>query len=949
MSEDSFEKVVEALLGLRPLDSSHRQSLEETGDEGAKLLVLLSQIGVESRSPLSTRRLNGQEKELRTGPIALGGWGRYRILERLGQGGFGEVFRAVHSGTGGEVALKLLGGSQPSQGELFLEEARRLEAIQHVNVVRVRDADEHNGRTGFVMELVNGKSLAEIMKYQGRFGADEVVSIGMTLCRALAAAHGANLLHRDIKAQNVLREKGGRIVLVDFGIGCEVDGLGRGSRALSGTLSYMAPELLDNGLSTRSTDLYSLGVLLFYLLTAKFPVQGEDARVFAKNHRLGKRLRLRDLRPDIPQKLVATVEKAIAPLAEDRFSSAAELEEALAPERDPAETPAAARSLRFDRMRWLLLPLLIIPILAEIALRYSLPELFIDEAIMIAVAPVARASHTADRDRIVRTVYKQLATIRPIEPTVESFESSICVSCGKWDLGLLGLWALTAGAKYVIALDESDPESVLRAGIWETHALLRDPQAKPLAWQDLDGDISRATRRLTRAALRLESKRKKPIEWEPVSVSSVHRRNALGEYLEGVTLERAGEYEDAALHFVDAFRADPTFKAASWRAVEALDAEGRFEEGLRYGTQALRLVDDSLAEAVDSGAVILCEDLEAAGKRISVDGAIHSLWIIATAARQRLCYEEALDVLNGLAGIPSEAMRAKRLMALVWEKMGPDFLQEAIDLIEESGRGDTDSVNIGTAALLRAQQGEGGEAARARLSKGRKHWIPYHFWAEGISYVADGDLRKANFAFRQLAQRGYLEYGNLSRAQVAILEERWDDARRLLEGVRKRGALKERSTRNRSLATLLLAEVEVVAGNSQIARSLLKELLDLSPTPGNLRELRRAAVIAISSQFDTAIPFEETVREVDRAYPSRLSRAFVAQIEAEKAFLSGDCTQAELKALEAIEIWEDPGIERTLRKIRARADDLNPGVPDHSSFSVVLRRFELSALESAIH
>src|SRR5262249_5258595 len=145
-----------------------------------------------------------------------------RVLERLGSGSYGDVYRAWDTRLHCDVALKL---ARPMRGmpsfdeSRALREARMLARVQHRNIVKVFGADSHDGRFGLWMELISGRTLAETVETQGPMGAQEAAHIGIEVCHALAAVHAAGLLHRDVKATNVMRENGGRIVLMDFGAG----------------------------------------------------------------------------------------------------------------------------------------------------------------------------------------------------------------------------------------------------------------------------------------------------------------------------------------------------------------------------------------------------------------------------------------------------------------------------------------------------------------------------------------------------------------------------------------------------------------------------------------------------------------------------------------------------------------------------------------------------------
>jgi TolB-like protein/tRNA A-37 threonylcarbamoyl transferase component Bud32 len=266
-------------------------------------------------------------------------WGRLVMLDSLGAGTSSEVSRAWDSALHREVALKLLhdDGDHRDAHTRLLEEARRLARVRHAHVVQVYGAEQHDNRVGLWMELVRGESLEHIVKARGPFGAREAALIGLDLCAALAAVHGAGLLHRDVKAQNVMRENGGRIVLMDFGTGEELAGTNR----LVGTPLYLAPEIFKGQTASTQSDLYSLGVLLYYLCTGQFPVLAGSMPQLAQAHENKQRRPLRDLRPDLPEAFVSVVERALDPNHDRRYRSAGEMEAALRESLDTQPRPVA--------------------------------------------------------------------------------------------------------------------------------------------------------------------------------------------------------------------------------------------------------------------------------------------------------------------------------------------------------------------------------------------------------------------------------------------------------------------------------------------------------------------------------------------------------------------------------------------------------------------------------
>ncbi len=260
-------------------------------------------------------------------------WGRLILLDRIGHGTSADVFRAWDAELQREVALKLLhddgvSGDGPANARL-LQEARRLARIRHPHVVHVYGAERHEERIGLWMELVRGRSLDDIVQQDGTIAPSEVAHLGIDLCSALSAVHGAGVLHRDIKAQNVLREDDGRVVLMDFGTGEEIEEKDGKSRRLAGTPIYLAPEIVAHGAASVQSDIYAVGVLLFYALTGAFPVVGDSLDGLALAHREGRRRTVREAQPDVPSGIARVVDRALSPDPRRRYSSASAMESAL--------------------------------------------------------------------------------------------------------------------------------------------------------------------------------------------------------------------------------------------------------------------------------------------------------------------------------------------------------------------------------------------------------------------------------------------------------------------------------------------------------------------------------------------------------------------------------------------------------------------------------------------
>jgi TolB-like protein/Tfp pilus assembly protein PilF/predicted Ser/Thr protein kinase len=254
-------------------------------------------------------------------------WGRLEIRRELGRGSFATVYLAWDPALEREIALKVLHDEQRTAA--VIQEARLLARVRHPNVVTVHGVDEFEGAVGLRMEYVDGLTLKQTLSSRGALGADEAALIGLDLCRAVAAVHKAGLLHRDIKVHNIMREAGGRIVLMDFGAGAVRATDGDANRS-AGTPLYLAPEVIEGHPTTIASDIYSLGVLLFHLVTLRYPVPGDTFEDVVDAHKRRARLALADLRPDLPTAFVRLVETALHQDPARRFRSIGAMQQELA-------------------------------------------------------------------------------------------------------------------------------------------------------------------------------------------------------------------------------------------------------------------------------------------------------------------------------------------------------------------------------------------------------------------------------------------------------------------------------------------------------------------------------------------------------------------------------------------------------------------------------------------
>jgi serine/threonine protein kinase len=260
-------------------------------------------------------------------------WGAFELLEPLGGGSSAEVFRAWDRSLHREVALKLrrAEGHSRAGARAWIAEARRLARVRHPNVVTVLGVAVHRGRPGLWTELIEGETLESRLAREGRFDEREAAVVGLDLCRALAAVHGAGLVHGDLKAANVMRESGtarcpGRIVLMDFGSGRE---RGSSGTPVSGTPLATAPEVLAGGEPTVRSDLYALGALLHRLLSGEHPYPAQTLAELRATQAADPPPSLRATRNDVSTEMARVVRRALATDPARRYPDAAAMEAAL--------------------------------------------------------------------------------------------------------------------------------------------------------------------------------------------------------------------------------------------------------------------------------------------------------------------------------------------------------------------------------------------------------------------------------------------------------------------------------------------------------------------------------------------------------------------------------------------------------------------------------------------
>jgi serine/threonine-protein kinase len=252
--------------------------------------------------------------------------GRYRLVELLGQGGMATIFRGHDSQLGRDVAVKLLRpeyGRDPDFGSRFRQEAHNAASLNHPSIVSVYDYGQDPAGPFIVMELVEGEDLASIIRRSGALPPRQAARITAETARALEAAHASGIVHRDVKPGNVLISRDGRVKVTDFGIARAV---AEAQMTLPGTtlgsVHYFSPEQARGEQATASSDVFSLGIVLYELLTGQRPWEGDTAAAVAMARLAGPVPDPSTRRAGIPPELAAITRRALAMEPGDRWSSA---------------------------------------------------------------------------------------------------------------------------------------------------------------------------------------------------------------------------------------------------------------------------------------------------------------------------------------------------------------------------------------------------------------------------------------------------------------------------------------------------------------------------------------------------------------------------------------------------------------------------------------------------
>jgi serine/threonine protein kinase len=378
-----------------------------------------------------TETIEPPKEELATGSTFAG---RYQIIEELGKGGMGKVYRVVDKKLDEEVAVKLIKpeiASNRKTVERFSKELKFARKIVHKNVGRMYELMEDESRYFITMEYVSGQDLKGLIRQTGQLTVGKSISIAKQVCKGLAEAHKLGVVHRDLKPHNIMIDKEGNARIMDFGIARSLDAEGiTDAKVIIGTPKYMSPEQVEGEEVDQRSDIYSLGIILYEMVTEKTPFDGDTALSIALKHKTQTPPEPREFNAQIPEDLSRVILKCLEKDKQKRYQSAEEVFSEL--QRIEKEFPTEERIIlekkleleaKRNRFKSFLIPVIVLFVAAIIMAWYFFFGQFLktreigSEAIgemkwksSIAVLPVEDLSPQGNQEPLCEAIHDDIIT-----------------------------------------------------------------------------------------------------------------------------------------------------------------------------------------------------------------------------------------------------------------------------------------------------------------------------------------------------------------------------------------------------------------------------------------------------------------------------------------------------------------------------------------------------------
>ncbi len=335
-------------------------------------------LEVSEDAAVPTKTIEAPKEELTTGSIFAG---RYQVIEEIGKGGMGKVYKVLDKEVNAKIALKLIKpeiAADKKVIERFRNELRVARDISHKNVCRMYDLNKEDGSYFITMEYVDGEDLKGLIRKMGRLSPGQAISIAKQVCDGLTEAHKLDIIHRDLKPQNIMIDRDGNARIMDFGIARSLRAKGiTGSGVMIGTPEYMSPEQVEGIETDQRSDIYSSGVILYEMVTGQVPFEGDTPFTIGVKHKSEIPQPPKELIPQIPDDLNSVILRCLEKDKGKRYHTVEELASELTSiEKGIPTTERVAPKRKPMTSR-------------EITVKFSMKKLFIPAVIIVALAILA--------------------------------------------------------------------------------------------------------------------------------------------------------------------------------------------------------------------------------------------------------------------------------------------------------------------------------------------------------------------------------------------------------------------------------------------------------------------------------------------------------------------------------------------------------------------------------
>jgi len=822
----------------------------------------------------------GSSQALQPGHVLAG---RYEILELLGQGGMGAVYKARDREVDREVALKVIRpelAGHPDVLRRFKQELILARQVTHKNVIRIFDLGEAEGAKFISMEYIDGRDLKSIRAERGKFQPEEAAEIIEQVCRALDAAHAEGVIHRDLKPQNIMVDKHGRVAVMDFGIARsrELPGLTQ-TGVLVGTPEYMSPEQAKGEEVDSRSDLFSLGIILYELLTGKSPYEATTSVATLLKRTQERAVPPVKLDPAVPQYLSDVVVKCLEIDRDLRYQSAREILEDLEAHRKPRTRAGLVhwRRLRAAAMRppWIAATLTVFLIAAALVIFRD--KIFVGphpkpKPVTLLVADFD--NRTSD-PVFEGTLEPMLSVALEGASFISSFDRArahrvagqVQAGATRIDESVARLVAVREGINVVVAGSISHPGDNYRVTVnavdVATGKSIVTEEADARNKNDVLAAVGKLAARIRTALGDVTPESAQIAAAETFTASSLE---AAQEYAIAQGFQWAGKYDDAIRHYSRAVELDPNLGRAYSGLAAVYYNMGHVQDSEKYYKLALSKMDrmsDREKYRTRSGYYLLIRNADKAVEELS---------------------QFVEQYPSDTAGIANLAL------AYFFRRDMAHALQEGRRAIEIYPKNVIQRNNVGLYAMYAGDFDTAIREQRAVLELNPSFALAHVGLA--LSQLAQGRTAEATETYRQLEKLGPqgASAASIGLADLALYEGRVSDAMKILE----KGIAVDLENKNPDGAAnklVTLAHAHLVSGRRQPAAMALDKGLAAS---------REVSVLFWAARAYLGLNMESKARTLAQLLATKLE----ADPQAYAKLIEGEVELKDGKAREAISLFQ---------------------------------------------